>query len=117
MRILAALLLFLAAIAVWVLLNPLNREVLFGEQGIITEGKKFGIEIGQDTRPALESLENLGLELNSTRVDGICQGHSFGTGKTVYVFRDSSCRNGVVCIVSHDSKMEAIGWFFLPFDF
>ncbi len=112
-----ALLAILLGLTVFTLANPLNRQILLDGDGVIDEGAKFGVEIGQDMPSVLLELEELGLDLTTTRLDGTCQGQEFGPGKDVHVFRDVSIRNGVICTVSDGGKLEAIGWFFMPLDF
>lgn len=116
----AAILLLLVVLGLLFGADGLTRTAILNSSDILSEGGRFGLEIGAGKRTIAPRMKELGLRrvhLNSIRErnpTNSCHGVAYSSQHEVQVFRDKSWRHGVICVVLRDARVEAISWHFTP---
>lgn len=87
-----------------------NRAGLFGSNGRISTGSKFGIKIGQDTGFAIREMESLKFAEAAPTSEHRCHGYVYDRDRSIMLWRDMSWRKGVICIISFEDRVEFVSW-------
>lgn len=96
------------------MLNPLNRLVLTSRTGQ-TPQASFPIDVvGQDFQSARDALEGAGIRYSREVTSGRCANVEIGENYRAFMFRDTSWRRGVVCLLEQDGVVESVAWWFSP---
>jgi hypothetical protein len=87
-----------------------NLSGILGSKGRITNGSKFGIEVGENYETAKALMISLGFERSELTKEGSCHGYIYGTELEPHLWFDNSWRKGTICIVTSSNKVRYISW-------
>jgi hypothetical protein len=114
--ILVAVLLLLSTGAIYGLfLSPFaafNRAGLWGSNGRIGEGERFGLSIGQSYQSAAARMSALGFEARPITKENSCHGHDYDRNRQLALWWDDSWRKGTICIVVLNGEVEYVSWMY-----
>jgi len=94
--------------------NDLLRASFFEPGGMIVEGKKFGISIGDDRKSVNDKLNKIDLKIDDISRDNKCVSRKVLGDYALYSY-DMSWRKGVICIGISQSRVRSIAWSFSAF--
>lgn len=114
-RMIIWLLLVLAVVAIFFALalsphSELNRAGLFGSNGRIDSGKKFGVRVGAHYKSADRTLRAFGFEQVDLTKAQSCHGFTYQEDKRVQLWFDKSWRKVAVCAVSSGDRVIYLSW-------
>lgn len=93
---------------------PLNRLVLTSPTGQ-TPPTSFPVDvIGQDFQSARDALEGAGIHYSRESTSDRCANVEVSDDHQAFLFRDTSWRRGVVCLIVQDGVVESAAWWFSP---
>jgi hypothetical protein len=95
----------------WFFLADPRNLVALNPDGLLTSGKRFGLEIGMPMNQAAARMNALpGMRTLKVMQGGLCIGHAFQADRQVLVLGDDSWRRGSVCLIGRNGRLEKIGW-------
>lgn len=87
-----------------------NRSGIFGSNGRIAMGSKFGVEIGDSYEKAKSLMLSLGFENPDLTKAGSCHGYDYGKEFEPHLWFDNSWRKGTICIITSSNKVRYVSW-------
>ena len=87
-----------------------NRAGLFGSNGRIDAGRKFGVEVGNDYRSAQTKFRSLGFIQIDMAKSQSCHGYDYPIHEVPHLWFDDSWRKGTLCIVSSNNRIKYLSW-------
>lgn len=81
-------------------------------RGVLTEGSRFDVSIGDPYDAAHEALLSNGFSLFNSEAGGLCVFRRFDATSIVHAFAASRWPPGTVCLVEEDGKVHEIVWAF-----
>lgn len=109
-----SMLVIFAITALW-LSNDRNWTALLDGIGVINDGGRFGIRIGDTEARVRSRLARAGLRFEEKNSDVNCVINRLDRSSVMEVYSDSSWRNGVVCVGYRNDLVSQIGWFYTVF--
>jgi hypothetical protein len=94
--------------------NELMRASFFEPGGMIVNGSKFGIAVGDDRRSIGNKLKVIGLKIDDISRDLKCASRKVSGDYALYSY-DMSWRRGVICIGISQGRVRSIAWSFSAF--
>jgi hypothetical protein len=89
-----------------------NRMATVDGQGLISQGQKLGVHIGDPLPLAVKTLEDQGLVMGGIVLGGNCLSPTkFAADRTVQLV-DLSWRKGTVCLGVTHERVSHIGWLY-----
>ena len=89
-----------------------NRAGLWGSNGRISKGERFGLSIGQDYGSAAARMSALGFKTHAVTKDSSCHGFDYDRSRQLALWWDDSWRKGTICLVVLDGKVEYVSWMY-----
>lgn len=100
----------LAAILAVFLSDEFNRAGLTGSGGYITDGEKFGLQIGSVVDEADRRLAGRRFVVRQPAQEGRCLSRAYSDGETAKLWEHRGWPRATICVIERDGLVTAIGW-------